>query len=256
MQNKKIWINSLLAAILYAVAIALQYFLVEINGIKFIAVLGPSRFTMFGPWFLCVFFIYTLYETKTTKFLALNYLILLSLLKFTTTIRFIFIYGMIALFLCVFNMISSNKYEKFDDDMVSLFEFAIHKSKQGDIFSIPYGKPIAEFPLITNRGIFFGNGFPFSEKNMPEFAARQSMVFGNSASIRDIKGSWIGEKYSNFYRALAPINFINIASNFRLDWVVVESEYSDKFRNCESSLESKKYKIYSLDALRACRPSN
>lgn len=254
LQDKKIWINSLIATAMYGIAIALQYFLVEIRGVKFIAALGPSRFTMFGPWFLYIFFIYALCEIKTTNFFPFNYLILSKFLKLATGTKYILLYGLIALILCIVNIVNSNKYEKFDQDMLLLFEFAIKESDSGDVFSLPYGKPIAEFPLITNRAIFIGNGFPFSEKYMQEYAERHSMVYGGSAAIKGFPGSWAGEKYANFYRSLAPEDFINIERVFPLNWVVIESSYSDKFEDCKSSLTSNKYKIFSLNALRRCAP--
>ena len=49
------WKNSFLAFAAYSSSVLIQFLFVEVIQIKLIAMLGPSRFTMFGLWFLCIF---------------------------------------------------------------------------------------------------------------------------------------------------------------------------------------------------------
>ena len=53
--KKVIWKKALAAAVFYGFAVLFQYIFVELWPVKLIAKLGPSRFTLFGIWFLFIF---------------------------------------------------------------------------------------------------------------------------------------------------------------------------------------------------------
>ena len=99
---------------------------------------------------------------------------------------------------------------------------------------------------IGQRAVLMGNGFPFNESYFKEYQNRKELLFGNREQIDKIEGSWEGEKVATFFRGKAPIDFINISNKYKLDYVVIESKYSDAFNKYIPQFENKKVKIYKI----------
>lgn len=97
-----------------------------------------------------------------------------------------------------------------------------------------------------------GNGFPFSQSSFMEYEKRKALLYGNNDAIMKMSGSWIGEKYANFYRSLTPSSFVNISEEYQLNLVVVDAKYSEAFRGCNAEYISNKYKVFDMASLRQC----
>ena len=249
--NCSAWKNCFLAFFTYSFAVFAQIFFVEINQIKFIAALGPSRFTMFGAWFIFIF-----YTIVFLKFFAGNsYLINISerIIREIESVRWISIcacYFILGITI-VFYSFNSSSFD-LPEEAKPLATFAKTNTDINDVFVLPFHAPRVDFPLKTGRAIFHGNGFPFSEKNFMEWGERNSFVNGNNAEILKLPGSWIGDKYANHYRSLVPGDFVRESIRFKIDWVVLETGYSENFSGCNANFESPKYKAYSLLSLKLC----
>lgn len=246
------WKNSFIALVSYLGAVVFQYLFVELYPIKIIAALGPSRFTMFGPWFLFIFSFIAIYTSFNTNMFLISFARTLNLAIPFVCWRHVGFGGFLVATLVVIYSNKSASIELPDDDSKELADFAIANTGKGDIFALPFSAPRVDFSLKTGRGVFHGNGFPFSESYFNEWDARHTIIDGSNAEIRKHPGAWIGEKYANHYRSLTPADFINAASRYELDWVVVENEFSRKFVNCRADFESLKYEAYSLSALKLC----
>lgn len=245
------WINSFLAFIAYSSAIFLQFLFVEVNQVKLIAAIGPSRFTMFGAWFLFIF-----YFIAILKYYEGN----LFLLKISDSIRFVIssvrwfyifvLYFVLSIFITLY-FFRSSSFE-LPAEAMPLATFARTKTNISDVFILPFHAPRVDFPLKTGRPIFLGNGFPFSEKSFKEWDERNSFVHGRNSEIIKLPGSWIGEQYANHYRSLVPRDFVEEANRYKIDWIVIEAEYSEMFSDCNVDFDSPRYKAYSLSALENC----
>jgi hypothetical protein len=252
MQGSVAWRNSFLALVSYLGAVACQFFFVEIWQIKIIATLGPSRFTMFGPWFLFIFSFIAISKPFNENIYLINFAKRFHSTSLLIRWRHVGLCSLLVGVLVIFYSFKSSSFELPDDDSRKLADFAMQNTDKNDIFALPFDFPRVDFPLKTGRGIFHGNGFPFSEKYFNEWDVRNSLINGGNAEIKKYPGSWLGLKYANHYRSLVPNDFINAASIYRLDWVVVESNFSNKFANCKADFYSVKYKAYSLRALKLC----
>lgn len=93
--------------------------------------------------------------------------------------------------------------------------------------------------------------FHFQKKTLRN-GMRNSFVNGNNAEIIKLPGSWIGDKYANHYRSLAPSHFLGESIKYKIDWVVLETDYSEKFSSCKADFDSPKYRAYSLVTLKRC----
>ncbi|QWD98825.1 hypothetical protein C2740_01690 [Polynucleobacter sp. MG-5-Ahmo-C2] len=249
------WKNAITALLVYSGAIFCQYAFVEIYPIKIIAQIGPSRFSMFGPWLLVSFLLTTialLYSRlpKATE----RYLDLLSqkIIAIPTYIFGVILIGIIISILLYST--SKNSYQIIfpDKSGVDLGNFAENYSKMDDVFALPFFAPRVEFPLITKRAIFFGNGFPFSEKYFSEWDYRNANINGRIKDIENLPGGWIGDKYSFFYNGLTPNDFVKMSKVHRLDWVVLYPENVSGFQNCKKSYDNSGYQIYSIVDLEKC----
>ena len=253
--KKGIWKKALTAAAFYGLAVLFQYIFVELWPVKLIAKLGPSRFTMFGIWFLFIFWGVLIFDFVADR-VSLNKLS--SFLQWSHRVNRRFVGGALLVLLGLFVGTYSPKASDFshiqlpDDDMYS---FINKNSEFDDVFILPFGNDAIFIPLITGRSVFFGNGFPFSEGSFPEHDQRQKMVYGSNEEIKNIAGSWIGAKYANYYRNLKPQSFIDFSFRYKLDWVVVEADYSEDFAGCSSEYVSKYHKVFTINNLKKCNES-
>jgi hypothetical protein len=153
--------------------------------------------------------------------------------------------------LVVYYALKSSHFDVPDEDK-ALVSFATTQTNLSDVFILPFTAPSPIFPLKTGRAIFFGNGFIFSEKYFKEWEERKVLVWGRQAETANLPGKWIGEKYANHYRSLLPKDFLEIAKKYKIDWVVIETDYSKNFSDCKTDFYSQKYKVYSLGILDQC----
>lgn len=245
------WKNSFLALIAYSSSVLVQFLFVEIFQIKLIAALGPSRFTMFGLWFLCIFYLVAILKfVEGGAFTRKTSDVILQCLAHIHWVHILICYFILGSAV-VFYAYKSSHFDLPEDAQI-LAEFASTKTKINDVFVLPFYAPRVDFPLKTGRAIFIGNGFPFSEKYFHEWDDRNTIVNGRNAEITKFPGSWIGEKYANHYRQLLPSDFILAAAKYKIDWVVIESDHSESFSSCKADFESPKYKAYSLVTLQRC----
>jgi hypothetical protein len=249
--NSAAWKNSFFAFITYFSSILIQFLFVEINQIKLIAQLGPSRFSMFGAWFLFIFyFIAALKFFNTNQFFLKKSKIIYQTIASARWIYILVCYCILSSFVVSYALKSSH-FDVPDEDK-ALVSFATMQTNLSDVFILPFYAPSSIFPLKTGRAIFFGNGFVFSQKYFKEWEERKVLVWGRQAETVNLPGNWIGEKYANHYRSLLPKDFLEIAKKYKINWVVIETDYSNNFSDCRTDFYSQKYKVYSLEILDQC----
>jgi hypothetical protein len=249
--NSSVWKNSFFAFIAYSLSILVQFLFVEINQIKLIAQIGPSRFSIFGMWFLFIFYFVAVLKifNKNEFFLKLSNIIYEKI----ASARWIHIFVCYSVLgsLVVSYAFKSSHFDVPDEDKM-LASFATTQTDSSDVFILPFTAPSTIFPLKTGRAIFFGSGFVFSEKYFKEWEERKVFNWGRQAETANMPGKWIGEKYANHYRSLLPKDFVEIAKKYKIDWVVIETDYSKNFSDCRHNFYSQKYKVYFLRTLDQC----
>jgi hypothetical protein len=230
--------NCLLATFSYALVPAIQYVFVEHFKSDFFSALGISRFLMFGPWLLCFFFCAVILERYSS---AGSSLIATAQLKLKTFVSYYFIVFLFStsFLLTTIYVKEASYWNKYNADIEGVKKFAMHESNESDVFMLPFSMPRAEFHLVTNRAIFFGNGFPFNAKYFEEYNERQTAIEGNSFE-------------AHFYRELSPNDFIGISKKFRIDYIVIELKFSSQFHQCKYIYKHNEFYIYTIKALLNC----
>lgn len=283
------WINALLALLAYAGALLMQYVFVEIMPVKAVVALGPARFMTFGPWFLAAltpvlllsllarmmvrtsaprlepapswkFRPHAVWSGKlpgtTTERWTRARSWLLAAARLLGSIPVWTVLPLIALvaWLAIGYNGRANRLGGIDQLDRELIAFAIEHTAPDEVFILPFGNIRYALPILSGRGVFFGNGFPFTEDHFLEYDRRLSLVDGDSDSLAAVPGSWIGQKYSRFYDAHDPADFLSMAASARLDWVVVNRRATMGFDSCETAFTSQKYRVFNVDSLKGCVP--
>lgn len=248
--RSSLWRNALLATVGYGGAVLVQYLFVELMPVKLIAALGPSRFTMFGGWFLA-FFLLVVSIQLTHRFHTSRFLLTVSASVGRVRGYLVVALSLVIGALAVQHIGISNRLggvDAYDDELIA---FSRSHAAQDDVFVLPFGNIRYALPILSGRSTFFGNGFPFSEDHFVEYSHRLSLIDGNEESLRQVSGSWIGEKNARFYNTLAPGHFLAIVENARIDWVVTRRG-AENFDQCVAVFASDKYRVFDVDALAGC----
>lgn len=245
----KAWKNALVAALIYGGAILAQYFFVEVYQVKSIAVLGPARFTLFGPWFVGVFSIILLVKLLD-KFPGITAYSNSMVARFKVQKFVIILFFLLLLCVSVVHTSKANNFNFLTTEDKDLFRFVTANTGKSDVFILPVNQIRIFLPLKTNRAVFLGNGFPFTEKYLKEYEHRHALINGSREQLKHISGTWIGERFGKFYQNLSPADFIRLSENYKSDWVVVESAHSQLFDKFQSEYASKSYKVFSIKKLK------
>jgi hypothetical protein len=132
-------------------------------------------------------------------------------------------------------------YEK-DKDMYNF----ISTTEKESVFGAYFGNYKLDIPNIGERAIFSGNGFPFNESYLTEYQKRKELFFGTHKELDNFQGKWIGEKSSKFFRTKSPKYFFEISKKYKLDYIVIEKEYSLLYDAYKPRFENEKVKIYKI----------
>jgi hypothetical protein len=214
-------------------SVACQYLFIDIFPSKVMASIGPVRFTQFAYWMIVI-----------------SWAIMLSNLSFLTKINFdfhmkktylLFIFGYVVIGISVKDSPKENIYSKNKD----FYEF-METTEKDSVFAVYFGNLKIDIPNIAQRAVLVGNGFPFNEAYFKEYQDRKKLLYGSREDLDKIEGSWEGEKIAKFFRTKKPKDFVEISKKYRLDYVVIEAEYSSNFQKYKPKFENQKVKIYKI----------
>jgi hypothetical protein len=98
-----------------------------------------------------------------------------------------------------------------------------------------------EIPLLTLRGTYHGNGFPFNDRCLEENSRRFINLWGSPKSV-----DWPG--YSGHYDALTVSDFFEMSP--QVDWVIMKSKSTGAERSAsqhKSSYQNQDYVMFQID---------
>jgi hypothetical protein len=79
-----------------------------------------------------------------------------------------------------------------------------------------------DLALAGRRAVFAGSGFPFREDFFEEHTRRHELVYGTPEDLARLPGRVRGERETAFFRTLTAADFVRIAREYRLDFVIIE----------------------------------
>jgi|GEM_PF-1976532 len=232
----------------YAGSVVLEYLFVEKWPMKMVATIGPVRYTFLGFWMLFILGAYVIvhYQSSkiilpifSTKKINLKYLLVALLLFFSLAI------------------VISGGYLK-DDHFLTvknedrgLGEWLNNQTFSTDIFASDIFDLNVNLPLVYNRAVLVGNGFPFREDSFVEYNRRKNLLFGSYEQWSKMPGGeWLDIKMKNYFRSLSSKDFIEISKLYKLDYVIIEKDFYQNFLVETPVFENSQYKIYQVANLK------
>ncbi len=239
---------SLLSLLTYIGCVVIEYIFIEIYPIKLIASLGPIRFSMFGYWFILLTYSYTL-----AKYLPYYLIPVVKEVKsqYNRTLLIGLIITLVFIMAIVGLRHKDSPDQVFKNQHTELINWINTNTKLEDVFAVPPTFPPSHVPLFLKRGVFTGNGFPFSEDGFIEHNERKNLIYG-SEKIK--KNTYNGQPWENtllYYRDLEIKAILNASQKYRLDYIFIEVGYEKKFIPFTPIFEDKNYKIYAIKDLYA-----
>ncbi len=228
-RNKNLIILAALCLFFYAGAIAAQYVFVDLYPVKLLVYLGTSRFTSFAYWMLLPLWIILLADVIKGNgyFVFPN----LSLKNFSFIVINLIFVGIVFL-----DSPKADKYEEKKD----FYDF-ISSTPEDAIFITHLTRLNTDLRIIGRRGVLVGLEFPFTENAIKEYNNRFSRVYGSKQEEQN---------GISFYRKLMPTDFLDIAENYQLDYIVTEKRFSSPFKSYEPIWSNNEFEIYEVKNLR------
>lgn len=243
-KNSFIFTTSLLSLLSYTGAVAFCFFFIELYPIRIVAIIGPSRFTLYGYWLLGVILAYGIAQIPGRFFPWLNLLRYLNDFNYRTIRNGLFI--VLILFVGGITLTyRDNPTEKWLLQNEQLAEY-INQTAPDDVFATNIFDLAVNIPLSAHRSVFSGNGFPFREDYFEAFDSRRALLYGSPEDWANLSGNSDRIKSDNFYRHLTPANFTRIAGEYRLDYVIIESSFSEQFSAYTPVFANAEMKIYKV----------
>lgn len=128
----------------------------------------------------------------------------------------------------------------------------IARTEPDSVFAVADDYVSVDLALVAHRAVFAGFGFPFREDFFAEYAYRDALLFGpveRRIAIARVGRSTEAAKLGHF-RNLGPHDFVRIADQRRLDYVIIEAEHAAQFRSVAPEFATREWRVYSIAALR------
>jgi len=214
--------------------VAMQYVFIDVYPSKILASIGPVRFTQFAYWMIVISWL-----------IMFSNNLVLNKIYFNLKLKFIYLLMVTCYIVIGVLNIDSPKESIYQQDK-ELYTF-ISGTNEDCVFAAYYSNYRFNIPNIAKRAVFVGNGFPFNESYFVEYQQRNELLYGNRKQIDNFKGEWVGEKMSKFYRQIKPNEFLRMSNKYKLDYVLIEREFSSNFSDYKPRFQNRKLKIYKIN---------
>lgn len=211
----------------YVLAVLLQYVFIDIYPSKLISSIGPVRFTQFSYWMVVISWVIMLSDLNYLHNFNFNFNFQRAHLTILTVM-------MVIVCMLTIDLPEEDIYKKDK----SMFNFIKHTEKDS-VFAVYPGEFNVSISNIGRRAVFSSRGFPFNESYFKEYSDRRKLLYG------------LTKKSSAYFRSLLPENFLSMSEIYKLNYVVVESDFSSAFENFKHIFSNEKVKIYKVSEFKS-----
>jgi hypothetical protein len=246
----------------YAGCVAVQFALVEVWPVKSVAALGPVRFSLFGYYMVVLLVARAVAATVVTPRACGDSATRVDVENpvsqgsesrpWRARLRPMTVPVVLAAAIAVaFVGWRDAPMEAIRRADAEFYDWVSAHTPADAVFAAYFGDLNTRLPLVADRAVLAGAGFPFREDFFAEHDRRTQLLFGTPQQLRQLPGTWIGEKHENFYRSLGPADFVRMAAEFRLDYVVIETGRSAAFRGIRAVYQDTTRTVYAMPDLRS-----
>ncbi len=224
----KLAISASLAFLGYVISIGLQYLFIDIIPVKLIAYLGPSRFTIFGFWsVLACWMIMIGYIVKNPRSWEIP-----PVSKGIVGLLFVSLFISSIIYLDhPFTQISQRK---------SNFFTFVRNTPPDAVFQAYSDALNTDIRLIGKRNVVVSKEFPFAESKIEEHSNRYKSFYGSRQE---------GEQGLAYFREITPKKWQSLAGLYSIDYIVIETNYDQAFKNIKPVWEDGSLKIFSIQTI-------
>ena len=230
---------SLYYIIAYFLSVLFHYIFTQIIIIKSIVVLSPIRFSFFGYWMLVV--IWSILLSHLSKDLKISHKI--DEYIPSKYVNYLFLFIIIGLIILHFKLNDSEGIYYQGDKR--FFDF-IKTTNKNSVFISNRNKDNIDIPILCERAIFIGNGFPFSERFFKEYKYRSNLVYG----LMKKTSEHIDEDKVRFFESRKPYYFRWISKKRKLDYVIIENTKASNFINIKPIFKDDLVSVYDLKSFK------
>lgn len=241
-------ISGMLALLSYTGAVAISYLFVELWPIKIFAVLGPSRYTFVGYWFI------VLLGAALLTLVPMRYFIPQALIGLA---KIFDVRTLPVIVLVIIGLLGIGVATNHQDDPLSAWRANnqslvtwIADTDADAVFAADTNRGfeyLVHIPLVSERSVFSGNGFPFREDDFAEFDARRELLYGEPNDWQALEGASIQINSNTYFRSLTPSDLSRISEEYRLDYVIIEPMFSEAFQEYSPVFTDDNIYIYSVN---------
>ncbi|MBY0309587.1 hypothetical protein K2Q16_00340 [Patescibacteria group bacterium] len=240
-------ITGALALASYLGAVALCFLFIELWPIKSVAVLGPSRYTLFGYWFV-VMLTSTLLTLAPLRYFLPRILFFITktldmrfLPQLTLTILALLVIGVSTHLIDTPQTTWRDRHQGFSAWVENTPDKAVFAANSNAFFEY-----LINTPLTLQRSVLAGNGFPFREDDFIEYNRRRSLLYGSPEHWETLPGSSFQIKSNVHFRSLTPSDFKRISSLYPLDYVIIEPSFALAFQSYTPTYKDETVYVYSV----------
>lgn len=223
----------------------IQYVFVEKFPIsKTIILISPSRFFAYMPW-ACIFTAALLIDELSLStllnkigFKRTNFILFSKLLSYFNLEKFLLVSVVFISLLFSFGVFRHCEPESYlTREDKEVIQWIKEKTEMKSVFITPHNMLPVAIPLLTGRGIYNGNGFPYNDSFLKENRERFLSVWGNPMTHNP------KEKYGDFYN-LKDYNYFKQFSKIA-NFVILNK--TQDTRHKRPLFQNDKYIILELD---------
>lgn len=234
---------SLSCLIVYFGWVFSQYFFINILPIKGIIAFGPSRFSMFGFWLVLLVLAYVLAKYAPRDVFPKNYPKLFSTKKAA------------VISLCALNIlffIGLSNIDNYESRVTSkypeIYQWIEKNTSPDDVFAAPPEFMPIDLILVAERAVFYSNTFPFTENVFEENTRRKNLIYGSYVEQKSLVSEILNGS-SAYYRTLTPQDFYLISKEYQLDYILIETDFSENFKGFRPEISDNGWNVYQIKKL-------
>ena len=257
-RDRRLATLALLLSGTYVGCVALQYAAVVVWPTKWIAMLGPVRFSSLGyfAWLLLAALVAADLANRVVprrrsagenaQPSSTRWLHGACLPRGSALV-------LIAVAAVYFGLTTKDDpFEKARRAQPALYRWIAEDTPRDSVFVAADDRFSVDVALVAQRAIYAGFGFPFREDYFAEYAFRDALAFGTREQRMALKrelASGVDPRRA-YFRRLGPRDWVRIARERQLDYVVVESDHAEEFSAILPEFANAAWRVYAVADLR------
>jgi hypothetical protein len=197
----------------YLGALACQWLFIDVLPVKVVAVLGPVRFCIFGPWICVILVAVALAGERTAHAEQVS----------PRPPAPVPVVPLILLVAVAFALRGPSRVDELRNRLPALHAWLATTPRDAVLAVPPVGGLDEQVYFVGKRGLVAPDFFPFREDAMREFFDRQQLAYGDFDRLRALPVERRAAARNDFHHALPGAGLATLTARYRVDFIVFEA---------------------------------